>query len=65
MGSRLVLVSTSARIQEQMTVGGVTAVIGSDALYRGDERAGATLKRALHDAQLWIAARDDEPRDEH
>ena len=53
--SRLVLVSTNDRIEEQMTVGGVTAVIGQDAMYRGDERAGATLARAMDDARTWIA----------
>ncbi len=55
VGSRLVLVSTNERIEEQMTVGGVVAVIGQDAMYRGDERAGATLKRAMDDAETWIA----------
>lgn len=54
VGSRLVLVSTSARIEDQADAGGITALIGGDALYRGDERAGATLRRALRDAQAWI-----------
>lgn len=53
--SRLVLVSVSERVEEQMRVGGVTAVIGEASLYRGDERAGATLTRALDDAEAWIA----------
>ncbi|MCX6432272.1 MAG: SulP family inorganic anion transporter [Actinobacteria bacterium] len=55
--SRLVLVSTTERVEEQATVAGLVDVMGSDALYRGDERAGATLKRAVQDAQAWVASR--------
>jgi SulP family sulfate permease len=55
--SRLVLVSASERIQEQLAVTGVTAVIGTDAIYPGDERVGATLRRAYDEAGLWVAAR--------
>jgi SulP family sulfate permease len=55
--SRLVLVSTSERIDEQAAVAGLVDVIGTDALYRGDERAGATLKRAVTDAEAWITSR--------
>jgi SulP family sulfate permease len=57
VGSRLVIVSASERIQEQLAVTGVTAVIGADAIYPGDERVGATLRRAYDDAELWVAAR--------
>lgn len=57
VGSRLVLVSTNERIEEQATVSGLAAVIGADAMYRGDERAGATLKRAAADAEAWIGSR--------
>jgi SulP family sulfate permease len=55
--SRLVLVSTTKRIEEQAAVAGLVDVIGTDALYRGDERAGATLSRAVDDAQAWVAKR--------
>lgn len=55
VGSRLVIVSASERIQEQLAVTGVTAVIGADAIYPGDERVGATLRRAYDDAELWVA----------
>lgn len=57
VGSRLVIVSASERIQEQLAVTGVTAVIGADAIYPGDERVGATLRRAYDDAGIWVAAR--------
>ena len=53
-GSKLVLVSASDRIQEQLRVTGVTDVIGTENIYPGDERVGATLKRAYRDAAAWI-----------
>ena len=61
VGSRLVLVSTSQRVEQQLTVAGVAAVIGEGGMYRGDERAGATLKRAVADARSWIAQSSPEP----
>jgi sulfate permease, SulP family len=53
--SKLVIVSASDRIQEQLRVTVVTALIGPGNIYPGDERVGATLKRAYADAQAWIA----------
>lgn len=61
VGSRLVLVSTNERIEEQLAVAGMLAVIGSQGLYRGDERAGATLHRAVVDSREWIARSSTEP----
>jgi sulfate permease, SulP family len=52
-GSKLVLVSVSDRVLEQLNVAGVTEVIGADDLYLGDERVGATLARAHADALVW------------
>jgi hypothetical protein len=54
--SKLMLVSTTERIDEQLGVTGVTDVIGADNVYRGDKRVGATLTRAYADAQAWVAA---------
>ena len=64
--SRLVIVSTNERIEEQLTVSGITRLIGPDAVYKGDERVGATMQQAHTDAVAWIAARvssngDDAP----
>lgn len=56
-GSRLLVVSANDRIIEQLAVTGITAVIGADAIYPGDERVGATLARASADAQEWVDAR--------
>ena len=52
--SKLVIVSASERIQEQLRVTGVTGPISSQDIYAGDERVGATLKRAYADATSWI-----------
>ncbi len=53
-GSKLVIVSASDRIQEQLRVTGVTDVVAAEDIYAGDERVGATLKRAYADAVTWI-----------
>jgi SulP family sulfate permease len=55
--SKLVIVSASDRIIEQLSVTGITEVIGDENLYPGDERVGATVKRAYVDAQAWVDAR--------
>ena len=57
VGSRLVIVSTNDRIDEQLAVTGITDVIGPDSIYRGDERVGASVTRAQADAAVWILAR--------
>ncbi len=54
VGSKLVIVSASERIQEQLRVTGVTDLIAPQDIYAGDERVGATLKRAYADATSWI-----------
>jgi CMP-2-keto-3-deoxyoctulosonic acid synthetase len=52
--SKLVIVSASERIQEQLRVTGVTDLITLENIYTGDERVAATLKRAYADAMTWI-----------
>ena len=52
--SKLVIVSASERIQEQLRVTGVTGLITPQNIYSGDERVAATLKRAYADAMTWI-----------
>lgn len=54
--SKLMIVSANERIQEQLSVTGITELIGSENLYEGDERVGATLRRAHADALAWITA---------
>lgn len=55
-GSRLFIVSANERIIEQLTVTGITDVIGEDGIYPGDERVGATVARAEADAASWVDA---------
>jgi SulP family sulfate permease len=56
-GSTLKVVSVSERIAEQLSVTGVTAVIGSDNVYTGDDRIGSALGAAYADALSWVEAR--------
>ena len=54
VGSRLLVVSTNERIEEQLAPAGVLDVVGPEALYRGDERVGAALRAAEVDAAAWV-----------
>ena len=54
VGAKLVIVSANERIQEQLTVTGVTDVIGADNIYLRDDRVGASVRRAYDDALGWI-----------
>jgi SulP family sulfate permease len=56
VGSRLVVVSTNERIDEQLAVTGISEVIGPESVYRGDHRVGATVRRAYDDAVAWVEA---------
>jgi sulfate permease, SulP family len=53
---KLAIVSASARVREQLEVGGVTSIIGVENIYIGDERVGAAMKRANREALEWIGA---------
>ena len=53
-GSRLMIVSTNPDIDDQLDVTGITAVVGADAIFRGDHRVGAATARAVQDATDWI-----------
>ena len=55
VGSRLMLVSTNAEIEQQLRVAGIEGVIGADSIYRGDDRVGATIVQAEADATAWVA----------
>lgn len=52
-GSKLVIVSASEHITEQLRVAGVTGLISSASIYAGDERVGAALRHAYTDALAW------------
>ena len=53
--SKLVIVSASETIVEQLRVAGITELIGLDNIYPGDDRVGAALERAHSDAERWVA----------
>jgi sulfate permease, SulP family len=53
-GSKLVIVSAGEQVQDQLRVTWVTDAVGPENIYTGDERVGATLKRAYADATAWI-----------
>jgi SulP family sulfate permease len=57
--SKLVVVSTNERIDEQLALTGITAVIGAENVYAGDHRVGAAIRRAYEDATAWVAANRD------
>jgi SulP family sulfate permease len=54
VGSKLVIVSANDRIIEQLRVTGITDLIGEANIYPGDERVGATLRRAHDEAVTWV-----------
>ena len=54
--SKLVIVSTNERIEEQLGVTGIAGVIGPENVIRGTERVGATVLGAHADALAWVAA---------
>jgi len=53
--SKLVIVSDSDRILEQLDVTDITATIGATNVYAGDQRVGATVRRAYEDALRWVS----------
>jgi SulP family sulfate permease len=61
VGSKLVIVSAGAQIQEQLALAGITDVIGPDGVYAGDERLGAAVRRAYDDAIAWTGNGSRDP----
>ena len=57
VGSRLYLVSTNARVDEQLAATGIRELVGGGSIYRGSELVGATLGRAYADAQAWVGTK--------
>ena len=56
VGSKLVIVSAAAQIREQLAVGGIAELIGTENIYGGDHRVGAATERAHDEATAWIKA---------
>ena len=55
--SKLMLVSASENMHEQLAVARVTSVVGSQNIYTSDEWVGKTLKQAYRDATEWVESR--------
>ncbi|MCJ7781339.1 MAG: sodium-independent anion transporter [Acidimicrobiia bacterium] len=55
--SKLMLVSASENMHEQLAVARVTSVVGSQNIYTSDEWLGKTLKQAYRDATEWVESR--------
>ena len=47
------IVSTNSDVEDQLAVAGITEVIGTSSIYRGDERVGAAVQQAEDDASRW------------
>jgi SulP family sulfate permease len=56
VGSKLMVVSTNERIDEQLALTGIADVIGPENILRGTERLGATVRRAYEGAMAWVEA---------
>ncbi len=55
--SKLILVSASENIHEQLAATRVTSVVGTQNIYTSDEWVGRTIKKAYRDATAWIEER--------
>jgi SulP family sulfate permease len=67
VGSKLMIVTDSDRVIEQLERTGAAETIGEDDLYRGGTRLLGAVIQASSDAQDWVAAqldRDDTPIEE-
>jgi len=60
VGSKLVIVTDSDRIFDQLVQSGIAENIGAEDLYRGTSRLTATVRRAADDGAAWIAAKEAE-----
>lgn len=54
--SKLMIVSAAERVIEQLSITGVTDLVGTDNIYPADEWLGRTIGRAHHDASEWVDA---------
>jgi SulP family sulfate permease len=56
VASKLMVVSTNERIDEQLAVTGIADLIGPENVIRGNERLGAAVRTAHADAVAWVGA---------
>ena len=60
VGSKLVVVSVNDRLADQLRATGFVDLIGASNVYRSTERVGAALQQAHRDADIWVAARQND-----
>jgi len=53
---KLVIASTNKRLEDQLRVAGITALIGAENIYRAEARIRASIGRAHLDAMTWVDA---------
>ena len=56
-GSRLIVVSASDRIEEQLVATGVAEAVGPQGIFLTDDRVGLAMDRALAEASAWVDER--------
>jgi sulfate permease, SulP family len=56
IGSKLMIVSASARVRSQLKVTGMRNRLGADDVYPARRRLGAAVRDAYEDAETWIAS---------
>lgn len=54
--SKLVVVCADPDMVHQLSVGGVTGIVGDDNIYTSNEWLGKTITRAWEDARRWVAS---------
>jgi len=52
---RLVITYADQNVRSQLEASGALRVMGDDALYRSDEWLGSTIRKAVSDAERWVA----------
>ena len=58
---RLVITYADEKVRSQLEAAGAVRVMGADALYESDEWLGATIRRAVDDAEDWVANASEGP----
>ena len=62
--SRLLIASAGKRVRGQLAASGLDDLIGSENIYRGRRRLGASVRAAYADARSWIGEREQACRND-
>jgi len=61
VGSRLIVVSASDRIEEQLQATGVAEAVGPQGIFLTDDRVGLSMDLAMAEATSWVEGRREGP----